>query len=325
MEYSITCNGFDPNLIFGNLKGEIIDYKLSSYLVNLKLIYLYYNHPAIEIHCNKAYGKLGNEPFIHLHELEPPGIYHSKFVLITTTEMLRLIVMTTNITEQLVQNCMNDYYIIDIPKSIRMYNTENVQTLNKYLDAFGIKMKVPIIMYDWSLVTGRLLVSIPKKDSHGIGFQRIKQLQYDKFTRQLGKPVKRILGKCTIMTSSAMLGYDIRTILGVQDVKFQYVKNIDGMNWILYDLEHNKDEKGKERYQLEEVRSFPFHFKRYTIEYSYQGLKSKWLIITSANLTRQAWGTTRYAAINAEMGIAWNTKQDFPFLEVPMILEKKNN
>ena len=321
MEYSITTNGFDANLIFGKLKGEIIDYKLSSYIVSLKLIYLYYYRPEIEIHCGKVYGGVGEEKFVHLHEVKEPGIYHSKFILITTTEMLRLIVMTTNITEQLIQNCWNDYYIIDLPKSTKLMNTENVKILNAYLDAFKIHMKRPIIQYDWTQVKSRLLVSIPNKSSHGICFQRIKEIQYERFSKRLGKPVKRMLGKATIMCSSGMLGYDIRPILSVQDVTFQCAKNTEGMTWILYDLNNNNDAKGKAKYQTQEVETKPFHFKRYTIEYSYQGMTSKWLIITSANLTRQAWGTNRYTAMNAEFGIAWNTKEDFPFLERPMALE----
>ena len=235
--------------------------------------------------------------------------------------MLRLIVMTTNITEQLIQNCQNDYYIIDIPKSTRLANTENVQILNAYLDAFEIHMKKPIIQYDWTKVKGRLLVSIPNKTSHGICYQRIKQIQHESFSKRIGKPVKRMLGKATIMCSSGMLGYDIKPVLGLHEVKFQYVKIVDGMTWMLYDLEHNKDDKGKDRYLIEEVKTTPFHFKRYTIEYSYQGMTSRWLIITSANLTRQAWGTNRYAAANAEFGIVWNTNENFPLFQIPMVEE----
>ena len=306
MECAYSSNAFSPLLIFENLKGKIIDYKLSSYLVNIKLIETYYYRPEIEVHCNKVYGELGNETYVHIHTVPEPGIYHSKFILITTDKMLRLIIMTTNITEQLVQNCWNDYYKIDIPRSTKMYNTQNVQLLNQYLDAFNIKMKMPIIMYDWTGVQGHLLISIPNKTSHGICFQNIKQFQNKKFGNV------RMKGKAIIQTSSGMLGYDIRTVLGTQDITYQYVSNINGMNWILYDLNNNNDTKGKPKYKIQEIESEPFHFKRYTIEYTAHKKQSKWLIITSANLTRQAWGTERYVSMNAEFGITWNTKQEFP-------------
>lgn len=320
MEYSVTSNALGTIILFRGLKGKIIDYKLSSYLVNMKLIYLYYDHPNIEIHCSKVYNGTGKETEInpetgtqkvYLHEVKEPGIYHSKFVIITTTEMMRFIVMTTNITEQLIENCWNDYHIIDIPKYSKMYNTENVQILNRYLDAFNIKLKMPIIQYDWTQVKSRILVSIPNVVSHGICYQRVKQIQLDKFSKELGKPVGRMLGKAIIRSSSGMLGYDIRSVIGAQECTFEYVTNTEGMNWILYDLKNNEI-KGKPKYQVKAIESEPFHFKRYTIDYSVQGKKSRWLIITSANLTRQAWGTTRYAAINAEMGIAWNTDREFP-------------
>ena len=162
-------------------------------------------------------------------------------------------------------------------------------------------------MYDWTRVQGHLLVSIPNKTSHGICFQTIKHLQSKKFGNA------RMKGKAVIQTSSGMLGYDIRTVLGAQDVTYQYVTNTNGMNWILYDLNNNNnDTKGKPKYQTQEVQSEPFHFKRYTVEYTAHKKHSKWLIITSANLTRQAWGTERYVSMNAEFGIAWNTEQEFP-------------
>ena len=323
MEYTLCSNALSSSLIFENLKGEIIDYKLSSYIVNIKLIELYYFRPEIEVHCNKIYGELGNEKYIHIHEIKEPGIYHSKFILITTTEMLRLIIMTTNITEQLIQNCQNDYYFIDIPKSNKMYNTENVKILNKYLDSFGIQMKMPIIMYDWSLVKSFLLISIPNKISHSMCFQKIKEIQKNIFSKKYNKIIKHLKGKTTIMTTTGMLGYDIRPVFSTKEIIFKYVKNPIKMNWLLYDLEHNKDEKGKDKYKIEEIETKPFHFKRYIIEYKYRNDINKWLIITSANLTRQAWGTTKYTSLNAEFGIVWNTQKDFPLLNFEIEDSKK--
>lgn len=302
MERLFSATSFPPEFIFGGLKGEIIDYVISSYMVNMSLIRLYYWHPSIQIHCGEAYQVIDEDkPFLHIHKVEAPGIYHAKFVIITTTEVLRLIVMTTNITNQLVENCLNDYYVVEIPKCKLSPMTPFVQGLNTFFATFGITFKKTIMQYDWRGIHAKLLMSLPNGVNHAMCWKNIR------------KPNTR--GTAKITASTGMLGFDIKKILGVQKCTFCYLKDRQkrtDVNWLLYDLEHNKktDKEGKpvQNYELEEIESIPFHIKRYEIEFIKKKKTKKWQIVTSANLTKQAWGTLKDPAKNVELGIAWNYK-----------------
>ena len=50
MEQSFTIDCLTPEFIFNGLNGEIIDYVISSYTLNMNLIYLYYWRPELQIH-----------------------------------------------------------------------------------------------------------------------------------------------------------------------------------------------------------------------------------------------------------------------------------
>lgn len=303
MEQSFTIDGLPSNFIFGNLKGEIIDYVISSYEVNLSLIYLYYYHPALQIHCQTVHYGTGKETFVHLHSVPGKGIYHAKFILITTTEMLRFIVMTTNITERLVKNCLNDYYVINIPKSTLGCPTQFTTYLYQFLDTFGIQLKSGLLQYQWKGIKGKLLVSIPGKTSHGICFKE-----------QIRPPKRNSETTAIIRCSSMMCGYDIKKVIHVKRCIVEYMKENPTIQLLgIYDLENNYEKDGKTvRYELVPFEpKEPFHYKRYNIEYKEKKKTRKYLIITSANLTRQAWGTSKYAAVNAELGIIWNSKFTF--------------
>ena len=303
MEQSFTIDCLTPEFVFNGLNGEIIDYVISSYKVNMKLIYLYYYHPALQIHCQEAFNGTGKEEFVHLHQVEEPGIYHAKFILITTRDVLKLIVMTTNITESVIKNCLNDYYAIMIPKTKLSAMTNFTTYLYQFFDAFDIKLKQGLMQYDWKHVKGKLLVSIPGKLSHGICF-----------SKQIKLPKKNTETSAIIRCASMMTGYDIKKIFHVKKCIFEYLKdNPQGTLLGVYDLEHNKEKDGKtDRYEIQTFESqLPFHYKRYIIEYKGKTKTRKYLIITSANLTRQAWGTAKYAAYNAELGIIWNSKFTF--------------
>lgn len=303
MEQSFTIDCLTPEFIFNGLNGEIIDYVISSYKVNMKLIYLYYYHPKIQIHCQEVFNGTGKEEFVYLHKVKEPGIYHAKFILITTKDVLKLIVMTTNITETIVQNCLNDYYVIMIPKTNLSVMTNFTTYLYQFFDAFNIKLKQGLLQYDWKHVKGKLLVSIPGKLSHGICFNK-----------QIKLPKKNQKTRAIIRCASMMTGYDIKKVFHVKECIIEYLKdNPKGTLLGIYDLEHNKEKDGKtDRYQIQAFESpQPFHYKRYVIEYQGKKKIRQYLIITSANLTRQAWGTTKYAAYNAELGIIWNSKFTF--------------
>lgn len=303
MEQSFTIDCLTPEFIFNGLNGEIIDYVISSYKVNMKLIYLYYYHPALQIHCQEAFNGTGKEEFVHLHQVEEPGIYHAKFILITTRDVLKLIVMTTNITETVVKGCLNDYYVITVPKTKLSTMTNFTTYLYQFLDTFNIKLKQGLMQYEWKHVKGKLLVSIPGKLSHGICFNK-----------QIKLPKKNSETKAVIRCASMMTGYDIKKVFHVKRCIIEYLKdNPKGTLLGVYDLEHNKEKDGKtDRYEIVPFESqIPFHYKRYSIEYKGKNKTRNFLIITSANLTRQAWGTTKYAAYNAELGIIWNSKFSF--------------
>ena len=306
MEQSFTSDALSNDLIFNGLKGDIIDYVISSYHVNIKLIYMYFYRPELQVHCSKAYGGIGNEPFIHIHTLKEPGIYHAKFILITTTEACRFIVMTTNITETIVKDCLNDYYMITVPKSKLSAPTPFTLRLYQFLDTFNIKLKSGLNQYDWKGLHANLLISIPTGLNHALCWRSV-----------INTP-KRVRGSAVIRTPTGMLGYDIKKTLRIQDCVFEYNKE-----WIadvtqqtdhpygIYDFRHNRDKKtGKDKYTLKMIESKPFHYKRYTVDYTYP-TKKRMLIITSANLTKQAWGSLKHPSVNAELGITWNSKFSF--------------
>ena len=302
MEQSFTSDALTPQTIFGGLSGEIMDYVISSYRVNLALIHLYYYTPQLQLHCQEAFNGSGKEDFVHIHKVPEPGIYHAKFILLTTKDVLKLIIMTTNITENIIKNCYNDYYVIMVPKTTLASPTPFTTHFYQFLDSYDIKLKNGLLQYDWRGIKGKLLVSIPGKISHGICFNA-----------QIKAPKKNSKTKATIRCASMMTGYDIKKVLHVNECVLEYLKdNPEGTQFGIYDLNHNKDKEQKERYKLVPFESaIPFHYKRYTIEYKGKEKMRRYLIITSANLTRQAWGTAKYAAYNAELGIVWNSKFSF--------------
>ena len=302
MEQSFTIDGLTSDFILGNLKGDIIDYVISSYQVNLSLIYLYYWHPALQVHCQDILNGTGKEDFVHLHKVKPPGIYHAKFILITTTEVLRLIIMTTNITEPLVKNCLNDYYVINIPKSTLSCPTQFTTYLYQFFDTYDIKLKSGLLQYQWKGIKGKLLISIPGKISHGIFFHE-----------QIKKPKRNSITEAVIRCSSMMTGYDIKKIIHVKKCIIEPLQESSKIQtYGIYDLKNNKEKDGKPRYELKPFESKqPFHYKRYMIRYIGKKNTRQYLIVTSANLTRQAWGTAKYAALNAELGVIWNSKLTF--------------
>lgn len=314
MEASFTIDALSPEFIFGGLKGEIIDYVISSYTLNMKLIYLYYWRPELQIHCGMCFNGTGKEPFVHLHTWEK-GIYHAKFILITTTEMLRFIIMTTNITEQMCKNCLNDYYVINIPRCKLSVPTPNTEKLYQFFKTYDIHLKSSLMQYDWKKLKGNILISIPGCTSHAICYTTLPKLP------------KRACGKATICTTAMKLSYDIRKVFHVQEATYQYmpIKRED-FSWLDYSFANNvttttvqvgrrrePQVKEEQTYQLEVLPKDhrPYHYKRYTIDYISKKGTKRMLIITSANLSLAAWGTPKTASANAELGIAWNSEFSF--------------
>lgn len=282
MERLLTTSGLHPVLIFGQLRGEVIDYIISSYELDMRLVRMWYFRPGIQIHCGRAYNYIPSDmnTIIHEHpQMRNGGKYHTKFILITTAEMLRMIIMTTNMTK-MVQNVENDYYIMDIPKSDHENKTWNTSLLTQYFSLVDIKLKVNITHYAWEMVHGQLLCSIPSYITHQECWMQVQ-------------PRRETEGCAVIKTSTGILNYNIKPILGVQRCRFQYSKNNGNLGII--------DKLDSGYYDLEELeRVMPYHQKLYIIYYT-APVYEKWYIITSANLTKSAWSN-----INYEMGVAWN-------------------
>ena len=306
MEKSFTCDALSRELIFNGLKGDIIDYVISSYKVNVKLIYLYFYHPNLQVHCHEVLEgtSTGKETFIYEHKdkFQKGGKYHAKFILITTTEVCRFIVMTTNITNITIQNCLNDYYVITVPKCGLKAPNVFTTRLYQFLDAYSIRLKSCLNQYDWYGLEANLLVSIPQGINHSMCW------------RMLMNTNKKVQGSAVIRTSSLALGWDIKKILRIQQCTVEYAKDYtkrpELQDLILYNFDNNLDKKtNKNKYDLRSVEMKPFHYKRYTIEYTKPN--KRWLIITSANLGKSAWGTLKWPSLNAELGITWNSKFNF--------------
>ena len=282
MERLLTTSGLHPALIFGQLRGEVIDYVISSYELDMRIIRMWYYRPGVQIHCGRAYNYIPSDigSIIHEHpQMRNGGKYHSKFILITTREMLRLIIMTTNMTK-MVQNVENDYYIADIPKSESVNRTWNTDLLNRYFSLVGVILKVDITQYAWQGIHGQLMCSLPMFITHSECWRQIQ-------------PMRETEGVATVKASTGVLSYDIRPVFGIQRCRFQYSKKNQNLGII------DKIDSGY--YEIEELKdAMTYHQKLYIIYYT-APVYEKWYIITSANLTKSAWSN-----INYEMGVAWN-------------------
>ena len=262
-------------------------------MVNMKIIRLYLWRPQLKIYCGKVYNHLEEDigEFVTVYPDQNGGKFHSKFILITTTESLRLIIMTTNITNQMVNNCTNDYYVLDIGRreSIPSKLTRNERYLKQFFEYTRITVKKDISEYKWDDVHAQIMVSLPRVLSHSMCWHEIQ-------------PVADTHGYATITSTSCNLNFDIKKVLGIQRCKFRYTDKTDKFNWLLYENFDNLNEY----YETEYVRpAVPYHIKRYIILYT-RPWYNKWILITSANLSIAAWGCNNNYCKNVEIGIAWN-------------------
>ena len=124
------------------------------------------------------------------------------------------------------------------------------------------------------------------------------------------------------------LSYNIKKVFKVKEATYQYMPaKREDFSWLDYSFAGNMTTtttstgRRKEPQVVEEQTYTlevlpkdhrPYHYKRYTINYkTKKGKVKRILIITSANLSLAAWGTTKSASLNAELGIAWNSEFTF--------------
>lgn len=299
MESVFTASTFRPEFVFSNLRGSIIDYVISSYTINMHLIKMYYWHPALQIHCSLVYNDIPDDrKYITLHKLQEPGIYHAKFVIVTTTEMLRLIIMTTNVTNQLVENCWNDYYIANLPLASTCSSTQNTALLTEFLKANKITLKKSLSCYRWNNLKARFLVSCPGLLSHAMCWKWYYSTPFD---------------TVVIQTTTAMTNFDVRPIFDSRKCVFRAPKNFEkrkesDMSFFLLDLTNKSH-----IYSIDtSYDGIPYHFKRYILS----NANSSVFVLTSANLSKQAWGSRNDTSANAEIGLIWEFSSDY----VPQLL-----
>lgn len=293
MERVFSSTTFRPEIIFGGLTGNIIDYIISSYMLDMNLVRIHYWHPAIHCYAENVYNAIPEDEsyYTELSSSTIDGKYHAKFVLITTDTMLRFIIMSTNITKQLIENNTNDYYVFDSPRIGKLETSHNCQLLQRYLRTFKIQIKESLNNYQWKHMHANFLVSIPNIMTH------------TECWRSLFKQCPK--GRAVIQCPSGSLNYDIHESLGVQQILFKLPNEFQTdprLNYFLIDGYPNYQNKWLtlERFPLE----LPYHFKRYEIWTLHP--KQHWRILTSANMSRAAWGTKQYTCKNVEFGVCWN-------------------
>ena len=91
----------EEDIFFGlGVKPEIIDYVISSFDVDEDLILKKFSSyiDKLRVHCSlfKTKSKNMNYDWVHIHEVPNDGIWHCKFILVTTPDYLRLIITSAN-------------------------------------------------------------------------------------------------------------------------------------------------------------------------------------------------------------------------------------
>lgn len=193
----------------------------------------------------------------------------------------------------MVENCDNEYYVFDSPRICQLQSTRNTELLNAYLRHYGIVLRESLNNYQWNDMNARFLISIPGVRTHTDCWRAL-------FT-------KCPKGKAVIQCPSGSLNYDIHETLGVQQITFRVPNNWQTdqrCSFFLIDAYPTFNNKWLtlEHFDLQ-PEDVGYHFKRYTIYTLHP--QQMWRIITSANMSRAAWGSRQCTAKNAEFGIAW--------------------
>lgn len=293
MEELFTGEFFDPCIFLSGLNpDDIVDYVISSYTVNMSYIEAVFWHPNLRIYCDKKSIEtehISDDERNRIHFIDVgKGIYHPKFVLITTQNTLRLVITTCNFTKMIL-NCQNDYYRMTTKLKTTNYNIqqENEYIFSRFLKHYGIKLVNDITKYDWSGISARFLVNIPYGEYTHVGL-------YSQYTEGMH------FDNVQIQTSAiSFYGWDPLGTFRTDRIEYIYFENYGDfkeLNCYAFAnmIENERIKKIHKRYNT------PYHYKRYLI---YNNDKI-YFILTSANFTRQAWLGT-----NTELGIMIELKK----------------
>ena len=266
---------------------EIIDYVISSYTVDMRIIRTRFWAPNLQLHCGKIVnGAMQSDTWVHVHTFSNGGIYHAKFILITTRNVLRFIFTTANMTWPMINGTTwNDYVRITIP---RMYGdhghcrNENTLRLKQFFDTFGIKTQIDIERYDWSMLKLMITTTIPGVTSHTIQLRE----RSSTFTEteiatasivsdfNLSRYINT--GKCIVYRPRNTFNEDMKNPKSAQCFLINIRENC---TWYAFQY-------------IENIRKY--HVKRYIFSTTH----GRFVLFTSANLTSSAWNGK-----NAELGI----------------------
>ena len=295
MEELFTGEFLDPCIFLSGLNpNDIVDYVISSYTINISYIEAILWHPNIQIYCDK---KNAHTEYIpksisdHIHFIDAGrGIYHPKFILITTQNTLRLVITTCNFTKMIL-NCKNDYYRMTTKLKSSNYTKEeeNECVFDNFLKHYGIKLVNNVTKYDWSNISANILVNIPYTSLTHANY-------FNQYTNNMH------FQNIQIQTSAvSFYGWNPLNVLKTDHIEYVYLENYKDFTELncytflnMIETEHIK--------KITKHCTTPYHYKRYILHYN----DRSFFILTSANFTHQAW-----LGINTELGIMIELKNSY--------------
>ena len=295
MEELFTTNFLDPSILFSELDpNDIIDYVISSYTVNMSFIHAFYWHPKLRVYCDRAANEAKTIPpdLGYVSYVAPTnGIYHPKFVYITTSTTLRFIITTCNFTG-MVLNVTNDFYRLTL-KNVRnpLDNTanRNVQLLEKFFQTYNIAVTRLPSEFNWSNVSGRILININDYITHETLFREY----------MLGERFNDVLVQCSAISTKYT---DFLELFNATQLWFVYLENYKDFDKMgIYSFQNAVEKDGV--HMITKRSEVPYHVKRYWLRNEMHEI----FILSSANLTPQAW--CKGGLKNIELGIIIELKK----------------
>ena len=92
MEEVLTATGFIPEIIWSGISDEVIDYRIISYMVDMNVIEKGFQHPKLQIYCGEVRNSREEHSNVHCIKYDQ-GILHSKIIIVSTSTVLRIIIM----------------------------------------------------------------------------------------------------------------------------------------------------------------------------------------------------------------------------------------
>lgn len=284
MEELFEATGFVPEMIFCGITEDIIDYVICSYTVDIEMIMKWFYKPQLKLICGMVYKGCENiQPRVITPE---KGIFHGKMVIVTTKNVVRILLLTANMTWNLCHGNSNDVYRLTAKRD-HVNKHEETAFLTKYLISVGISLEIPLNSFNTKGIKGIILGSIPNVTS-------LSKEIHEVFKRkQLSE------GQARITASSCNFEFWIGESIHCKEITFLKPKDFQNRNkwWYLFYLN-----EGKGSMKIEEkVYEIPYHYKRYIM--NFKEIECK--LITSANISFAAWGTPRHNSYNYELGVLW--------------------